>query len=127
MLTDDNGSEVPNPIFVLDVYEILISDDTYGLSQIGTNFTYIPSSNQQAALAAAARSMTVHPDCSKGCIYPDFAVTGWKSAIARADGLKLGVSPAKVPDPTGSGLPVYTSVFDPCMCTWGGAFGPGDW
>jgi hypothetical protein len=128
VLIDDKGQEVPNPIFVLDVYELLITDDTYGISGIGSSFTFLPSSNLKTALAEAARSMTVHPDCSnKGCVYPDFAMTGWSNATTRADGLKLGVNPAKVPDPTGGNLPVYTSVFDPCMCTWGGTFPPGFW
>lgn len=123
MLIDDKGRKVSNPLFVMSIYEALLSDDTATINGASSNFAYLPGSDQQEIFSEIARSMTVHPDCSstQGCIYPDFAVTGWNSATARADGLKLGVDPAKVPDPQGlNGSPVYISIFPTCMCEWEG-------
>jgi hypothetical protein len=126
VLTDDKGRPVPNPNLVTNVYGALVDGDTSALDSsgwLGLNSTDLKDPKVSSSVA---KSMTVHPNCDDGCTYPDFAVTGWSSATARADGIKLGVDPARVPDPrTGHGLPVYTSEFPVCMCSWNGAFAPG--
>jgi hypothetical protein len=134
MLTDDKSHQVSNPVLVLQVYAALLLNDTTLLSHFGFgsndpglwDTTQQPYLNQEPVRAQVARSMTVHPSCGDGCTYPDFAVTGWSSATARADGTKLGIDPTKATDPTLShGLPVYTSNFPVCMCGWLGTSPPG--
>lgn len=135
MLIDDQDQPVPNPAIVLQVYYALAMDDTFQLSRgFATDgstpdywaTTEMPYLNQPSVVSQIARSMTVHPHCQHGCAYPGFLFTGWNSATARADGIKLGIDPAKVPNPTyGHGTPVYDSEFPTTMTDWDGTHPPG--
>jgi hypothetical protein len=137
MLIDDKGHVVPGPSDILQVYYALVEGniETLGDGELGYGAllsTYwdadqMPYLSQAKVRLAIAKSMTAHPDCSDGCTYPEFAETGWSNATARADGIKLGVDPAKVKDPQlGHGLPVYTSNFPTSMDGWNGTFAPGN-
>lgn len=135
MLTDDQGRPVPNPAEVVVIYDELLEGDTSAFTpdEIG-----VPASDAQAwqqieepeldqapVRASTARSMTVHPHCdSAECVYPDFAAAGWHSAVDRADGLKLGVDPSKVPSSTIGVIPppgISASIFPPASTVgWDG-------
>jgi hypothetical protein len=84
--------------------------------------TQLPLRQDASVRKSVARSMTVHPHCDGRCTYPGFAVTGWTSSVARADGKNLGVDPGQVPDPKiGAGLPMYPSIFPaPPRVGWDG-------
>jgi len=129
MLIDDKGRAVENPALVKRVYALLQAGDTVALNKFGEGNDLWQTENMPQLLSRAdvrakiMKSMTVHPDCVQGCTYPGFANTGWDSDQARKDGKKLGVDPIKVPHPD-INLPVYTSDFPACACSWLGTTAP---
>lgn len=126
MLTDDQGRQVSNPAEVVAIYDELLEGNAYALTATAVGITdptdvehwnssQVPYLSDASVRAQVAKSMTVHPHCDdRGCVYPGFFVTGWNSPTARADGLKLGVDPTKVPDPRAAHVvPLYASLFPP--------------
>ncbi len=127
VLVDDRGHPVPYPVVMVAVYQALVTGDTTPFEYDDAMKAQLPMLQQPSIRAAIARSMTTHPHCENGCTYPGFAVTGWAGELQRNDGAKLGVDPARVPDPRlGAGLPVYASVFlAPPSVGWKGMIAPG--
>src|SRR6266542_3787458 len=127
-LIADNGAQISNPVRVLLVFQALAEGDNFSIGElgpVGTGIGFDPklmSLDKADVRAKVIKSMTTHPHCnSDGCVYPGFAVTGWDSDTARADGRRLGIEPSKVPDPRKDRyLAVYTSNFPACMCYWSG-------
>ncbi len=131
-LIADNGAQISNPVRVLLVFQALAEGDNFSIGElgpVGTGIGFDPklmSLDKADVRAKVIKSMTTHPHCnSDGCVYPGFAVTGWDSDTARADGRRLGIEPSKVPDPRKDRyLAVYTSNFPACMCYWSGTTAP---
>jgi hypothetical protein len=138
MLTDDQGRPVPNPAEIVVIYDELLNGDTTGFipAEVGItdpteeqrwNASQMPYLEQASVRDQIALVMTVHPHCANyGCVYPGFFMTGWNSPTARADGLKLGVDPTKVPDPRAAHVvPLFASVFPrPSHVGWDGMIPP---
>ncbi|WP_257920667.1 hypothetical protein [Amycolatopsis iheyensis] len=128
-LTDDTGCAVENPELVKKVYHELEIGDYDALMKYGGDRGLWNEERQPELLsqpdvrAKVMKSMTVHPHCDGGCVYPGFTTTGWDTELARSDAKALGVDPAAIPDPTVQ-IPVYTSFFPDCACDWLGVGPP---